>query len=87
MDGIPWDREVELFRAHGRQADLGVTYTKMPLRDALLAFLDLSRNEQQAAGIGLNKPIRMAIDGREAMVGWYNAEACLKLAQMMPDQR
>jgi hypothetical protein len=83
-DGIPWDREVELFQARGRQADLRVTRTKMPLRDALNAFLDLPAHEQGAAGIGLNDPIRMVVDGREAMVGWYNAEACRALAKQMP---
>jgi hypothetical protein len=34
-DGIPWDREVEIFQVRGRQADLRVTRTKMPLREAL----------------------------------------------------
>jgi hypothetical protein len=84
MAEIPWHQEVELFRANGRQQDLHVTRTKMSLREALLAFLNLPPEEQQAAGIGLQEPIRMTINGREALVGWYNAEACRKLAQTLP---
>jgi hypothetical protein len=83
-DGIPWDREVELFQARGRQVDLRVTRTKMPLLEALSTFLDLPADEQKAAGIGLSEPVRMVIDGREAFIGWYNAEACHGLARLMP---
>ena len=84
MTEIPWEREVELFQARGRQRDLRVTRTKLSLREALNAFLALSQDEQGAAGIGLNEPIRMVIDGREAFIGWYNAEACRELAQLLP---
>jgi hypothetical protein len=85
MDEIPWFREVELFQARGRQADLRVTRTAMPLGDALRVFLALSPDQQGAAGIGLREPIRMVVDGREAFIGWYNAEACRRLAKLLPD--
>ena len=81
---MPWDREVEFFQANGRQMELRVTRTKMPLRDALRAFLDLPADQQEAAGIGLHQPIRMVVDGREAFVGWYNADACRNLARLLP---
>jgi hypothetical protein len=87
MDGIPWDREVEPFQARGRQMDLSVTRTKLPLREALLAFLALPQDQQGAAGIGLHEPVRMVMDGREAFVGWYNAEACCGLAKLLPESR
>jgi hypothetical protein len=83
MDGIPWDREVELFQARGRQLDLRVSRTKMSLREALLTFLDLPPDQQGAAGIGLHEPIRVVIDGRDSFVGWYNAEACHGLARFL----
>jgi hypothetical protein len=84
MSDIPWDREVELFQARGRQMDLRVTRTKMSLRDALDAFLNLPTNEQGAAGIALNEPIREVVDGRGAFIGWYNAAACRELAKLLP---
>jgi hypothetical protein len=84
MDGIPWDREVELFQASGRQLDLRINRTKMPLRQALEAFLELPTEQQSGAGIGMNKPIRMVVDGREAFIGWYNADGCRGLAALLP---
>jgi len=85
MDSIPWDREVELFQANGRQRDLRVTRTKMRLREALQAFLALPEDQQRGVGIGLHEPIRMTVDGRDALIGWYNAEACRNLARLLPD--
>jgi hypothetical protein len=50
------------------------------------AFLAAPREQQDRYGIGLNNPSRMVVNGREALVGWYNAEACRTLAGMMCDQ-
>lgn len=86
MNDIPWHRDVELLAANGCQADLRVARTKMPLGDALEAFLNLPAHEQISAGIGFNEPVRMTVNGREAMVGWYNAEACHALAKMVPNR-
>jgi hypothetical protein len=59
----------------------------MPLIDALEAFFALLADQQGAAGIGLNEPIRMVVDGREAFVGWYNAAACRFLVQTMSSEQ
>ena len=73
---MPWGREVELFQASGRQTDLSLTPTELPLRESVLAFLALPQGQQGAAEIGLHEPFPLVMDGREAFVGWYNAEAC-----------
>ncbi|WCT73909.1 hypothetical protein PQ455_01360 [Sphingomonas naphthae] len=77
-----WDREVELFWQPAGQ--LRIWREKMTLRQALDAFASLPPSVQDGAGIGLHDPIAVVIEGRPALVGWYNAQVCREIAALMP---
>ena len=61
---IDFDMEVELLQPDVPPS-LGIVRSRMTLRDALEAILEMPRDRWLRSGIGLSKPIRMMLHGRE----------------------
>ena len=77
VSDIPWDASVEFFQAG---PNLSVITSDMTLRDAVELFLEMTRQEQNKAGIALHRAITVMIEGRPAALGFMNAEAIRRLA-------
>lgn len=74
---IPWDKQVELFRPG---EGLAISREWMTLREAVDAFMAMSRGVQDLAGIGVHEAMLTNVDGRPAALGFLNADAVRELA-------
>lgn len=74
---IPWDKTVEFFHSG---PSLSVARVHLTLRDAVVHFLTLPRDEQALCGIGVHEALLTEIGGRPAALGFLQPNAIRALA-------